>query len=395
MYLRDRIIKILKIKNVIFVIVGIFNIAVSSAIIISLISHYSDQLETVLEAKATPDSIRSIIIGIILLILSYISRRMIGDANFYSSYFEGDLDGYIKYSDLAEVTGKNKHIVKIQLYLFRMIYMKGYEQKNVNNSQQIVLKSKKCICECRSCGASIEKRIYFTGVCPYCGNSDLFAKVLTDNRFYSIENNVSSGLKKPSFYSSKNIDTKKILFMLYLILGLLIMTISAIACMDNIAHYNDKDYLTEVLLSGKSYSSFKLIKHEIMDTIIWFSAIFLAFIPVVFNRFRKIKFLRTADDCSVYFSRCNTPFVSIEKLPSAKKTANKKSIIKSVRGAIRRRYLVNCTFEMHDETLKVVLAKKIVRDKCPSCGAAIVGAVDENYKCKYCDSVIMNVICKV
>ena len=58
------------------------------------------------------------------------------------------------------------------------------------------------------------------------------------------------------------------------------------------------------------------------------------------------------------------------------------------------RYLRNCCLEMHDEHLKVALAKKIVKDQCPSCGASIVGAADENYVCKYCGNKIMDVVVK-
>ncbi|MDE5891651.1 MAG: hypothetical protein K2H45_01875, partial [Acetatifactor sp.] len=61
MYLREKRIKILKIKNVIFVILGIFFVAASVYVIASLISHYHDNLKTVLEAKATPDCIKNTI----------------------------------------------------------------------------------------------------------------------------------------------------------------------------------------------------------------------------------------------------------------------------------------------------------------------------------------------
>ena len=133
MYIRNKLIKFLKIKNVIFIIAGIFNVAVSVYTLISLYSTYRD-MEIVMEAKAAPSSVLSIKIGIILLIVAVISRHLIGDANFYSSYFEGDLNGYIKYSDLAEVTGKNKYIIMLQLCFFRMIYMKGYTLKFSDNS---------------------------------------------------------------------------------------------------------------------------------------------------------------------------------------------------------------------------------------------------------------------
>ena len=393
MYIRDKLIKFLKIKNVIFIIAGIFNVAVSVYTLISLFSTYRD-MEIVMEAKAAPGSIMSIKIGIILLIIAVISRHLIGDANFYSSYFEGDLDGYIKYSDLAEVTGKNKYIVMLQLCFFRLIYMKGYTLKFSDNAEQVVLKSKKCLCECKNCGAPIEKRIYFTGICSYCGSSDLFARVLTDNKFYSIQNNMSDGVKKPGFYTSKNLTARKVLFPIFLVLGLSVVCILTMMCLDYISKYNDKDYLTEVLLSGKSYSSFELIKREIMDMIIWDIVFIIAFIPLIFSIIKKMICVYTADDCSCYFSRCKTPFVDIEKLPIRKNKSSKKRKVKSVNSALRHRYLINCTFEKHNGMLKLALAKKVVKDQCPSCGAPIVGAVDEHYKCKYCDNIIMGVISK-
>jgi len=73
---------------------------------------------------------------------------------------------------------------------------------------------------------------------------------------------------------------------------------------------------------------------------------------------------------------------------------NNKHGIKSVKGAICRHYILNCSFEKHGDVLKVALVKKIVKDECPSCGASIVGAVGENYKCRYCGNIIMDVIRK-
>lgn len=395
MYLREKRIKILKVKNVILVGFGLFFIAVSVGVMVSLISFYHDDLETVLKARATPDCVKATILGVIFLLIAGISRRLIGEANIYSSYFEGDLSGYIKYSDLAEVTGKSTGMVKLQLHLFRRIYMKGYELEMVEQTEQVVLNSKKCMCECRHCGASIEKRIYFTGVCPYCGSSDLFAKVLSDSRFYSIRNEMSEGIKNPEFYSLKNIKVKKNLFKLYLCLGASALAIGVLICLENLAAYNNKEYLKEVLLSGKShYSSYELIKAEIMDSIIWGAVLALAFVPVIINRGKKIKYIFVADDCSQYFSQCKTPFVNAENLPVAKNESNRKTGLKLVRGALRQHYLSNCTFEKHDGVLKVALAKKIVKDECPSCGGPIVGAVDEQYQCRYCGIVIMGVVHK-
>lgn len=394
MYLKEKLIKYLKIKNIIFMIIGVFNVITSVAIITSLIAYYIDNLETALHARAMPSSITYLILGIILMIIVAISRKLIGDASFYSSYFEGNLDGYIKYSDLADVMGKSERKVKSQLNLFRKIYMKGYELKSIDGVEQVVLNSKKCTCQCNNCGALIEKKVYFTGICPYCRSSDLFAKVLTDNRFYSIENNMSDGLKKPEFYSAKNLKTRKKLFPIFLCIVLSVTLISVMAFLDNISNYNDKDYLREVLLSGESYSSYELIKKEIMESIIWDFVIAVVFTPIVYSICKKIKYVFVADDCSKYFSEIETPFINAEDLTVINKKSGKKRIIKSLRGAIRKRYLKNCTFEKHGGVLKIALAKKIVKDKCPSCGGGIVGAVDEHYKCEYCGNVIMDVILK-
>lgn len=394
MYLKEKLIIALKIKNWIFTFIGVFEIALSAANLISLAVYYIDDLETFLHAKSTPESITSLIIGTVLLVSAVISKYRIGDAGFYSSYFEGDLDGYVKYSDLAEVTGRSEAKVKRQLGSFRRFYMKGYELKTADNLEQVVLNSKKCLCECRSCGAEIEKRVYFTGVCPYCSSSDLFAKILTGNRFYSIGNNVSEGIKKPEFYKSKYLKMKKAFHLSSAILGALVILILSIISFENISHYNDREYLTELLLSGKSYSSFELIKKELITDIIWDSAFVLALIPVVLFAFRKISYIITAEKCSGFFARCKTPFIEAGDFPYLNGSHGRQEKMKSVRGAVRRRYLCNCTFEKHDNVLKIALAKKIVKDTCPSCGAPVTGAVDENYKCSYCGNMIMGVISK-
>ena len=53
---------------------------------------------------------------------------------------------------------------------------------------------------------------YFTGTCPYCKSSDLFAKILTDQRFYSISSDVEKGNQDASFYLSGGRKIKKVLY---------------------------------------------------------------------------------------------------------------------------------------------------------------------------------------
>lgn len=201
---------------------------------------------------------------------------------------------------------------------------------------------------------------------------------------------MSNGSFNPDYYTARNMRLKLALLIICLIVGLCASVISTIAVIDHISKYNDQDYLKEVLLSGKSYSSYKLIKGEIMDMIIFFGVIVAAFLPLVILSIIRLRSLFAALNCSAQFASINCPFVNVDDL--AIYTMSHKRRISVMRKTLRRRYLRNCTFEMHENTLKIALAKKIVKDQCPSCGAPIVGAVDENYKCSYCGNTIIGVI---
>lgn len=394
MYTRKKKIIILKIINVLLIVQGIGLISTSMAFMTNLVAVYHDNLETVLMARGTPGCIRDIIIGTIFLILAGYSRRQIGDSNFYSGYFEVDLDGYISFKELSQVMGKSEKAVKRQLSFLRITLMKGYKIKTIENEKQVVLDSKTAICECKNCAARIEKRMYFTGKCPYCGSSDLFAKVLTGNRFYSIESQLKKGENKPEFYETKHIMLKKTMMAIYWSLTLLWVVFCILVCLSCITDYNNEEYLVEILFSEEGPHSYELIRRELVEMIIWFSFFLIAIIPVSVNRFRNIKYLNTTYSCSRYFAHCKKAIVPIEWLPTVERKNEKIQGLASVRSSMRRRYLKNCTFEVHDGKLKMALAKKIVKDKCPSCDGAITGAVNENYRCQYCNNLIMDVVVK-
>ncbi len=395
MYIKEKKLKIIKIVGITCSVIGVFEVSSSIWVLVSLMSHYSDDLETFLYARATPQAVTSIIIGSVLLMVAYKLKEMVEDANFFSGYFEGDLDGYVAYRDLADVMGKREQYIKKQLQRLQKFCMKNFELQIKGGTEQVVLNSKKYTCECKNCGAPVEKKMYFTGTGAYCGSSDLYAKVLTDNRFYSISNKVTEGIKKPEFYADKNLQMKRVLFIILLSLGCMVMVIMAMYGIDCMSKYGDKEYQRELLLSGESYASFELIQKDLMDGILWGIVFTVALIPVVINRIKRLIYVQAADVCSSFFARCKTPFVKAEELPAVSegKAAGKEDM-KEVRGAIRRRYLRNCTLEKHDDVLMVALAKQIVKDKCPSCNGPIVGAVDENYRCKYCDNIIMDVVRK-
>ncbi len=158
MYLRNKAILIYKIKNVIFIVIGCLWVLVSTWNILSLISTYWNNLETVFYANSFWGSVIRFPIAVILLMIAGISKRWIGDAVFYSGYFEGNLDGYVSFTELEKTTGIPSWWIRVQLGFFSLLYMKNYKVQSVNNKATIVLNSKTTTCECRNCGAIFEKK---------------------------------------------------------------------------------------------------------------------------------------------------------------------------------------------------------------------------------------------
>ena len=95
MYLKKGTITFLKIKNILLAILAIANLIVGIAFEVFLVVRYWGDTYTIMHAKATPEFIFWIIVGPLMLIYVVWSSSNIGDANFYSGYFEGDLDGFV------------------------------------------------------------------------------------------------------------------------------------------------------------------------------------------------------------------------------------------------------------------------------------------------------------
>ncbi len=107
------------------------------------------------------------------------SNKMVDRAFLYARYFEGDLDGYIYISDMEKIVGYNSNEIYQQLNeLLRKRYMLNFFLRANNGKTQIVLLSKIAKCECKNCGAIIDKKVYFAGVCPYCKSSDIYAELI-------------------------------------------------------------------------------------------------------------------------------------------------------------------------------------------------------------------------
>ena len=390
MYLRQGVLRGLKVKNVLLIIGALFFIIFSLVAIIDLFITYHDNINTALNAKSFPGLLKFILISFCVILFAAFSRKLMGDARFYSSYFEGSLDGHITFTELAKVSGKPVFAVAIELFFFRYIYMKKYTLVTIDGTRQIELFSKKTLCECKHCGAPVEKSDYFAGTCNYCGSSDVFAKVLSGDRFYSVSNEVKKGVNRPDYYEHSNLQDKKTLFILFFLIGIGAAAITAFMLADSISKYNDMTYINKVILdSSNDIYSVAGVRSN-LNMLIVFSSIFLVVLFFLgIRRLIKIFCLFEAEKLAQFFATCDKPFVPASEIPLVKKKGNGR--MHRVRGALRSGYLANCTLEYHDE-LKVALAKKIVKDTCPSCAAPITGAVDENYTCQVCGNRILGVI---
>ena len=372
-------------------IAGVFFLLFGAYIMLDLLIYYRNDIETALNAKAMPGSIDAVLMAIVFLFVVLLSRKLIGDARFYSSYFEGSLYQHISIKDLAAVSGKPAFVVAIELFLFRFLYMKNYKFETIEGKKVIELYSKRTLCECKNCGAPIDKSIYFAGTCSYCGSSDVFAKILAGDRFYSISNEVQKGMNCPTYYEGKNLDVKKSLSAVFAVVGLGVAALMVFLIADSVSNYNNKEYLREKLFDTSNHLySYDAIRSELISLIIFAGVLLIILLVLAARRFYKLFFINEAETCAVYFSKCSSPFIPAEELPTIKAKGNKK--MRRVRGALKNAYLSHCTLEVHDEVMKVALAKKIVKDTCPNCASPIVGAVDENYTCQVCGSRIMSVL---
>ncbi|MER2080072.1 MAG: hypothetical protein ABS876_00960 [Ruminococcus sp.] len=392
MYLKEHFIRFLKIKNVLFLIIGIFLASMSVAIIIELIVYYFGDWYTILTARSMPESVFFIFFGAFLIVCSRISRRLINDAGFYSSYFETSLSGYISCHELSAVTGKSVSAVTARLHLLRPLYMKCFSFRSQNGYEYVELFSKTCVCECRQCGAPIEKRLYFTGVCPYCRGSDLFAKVISGNRFYSISGAPRQAQSSPAFYEGRALTGKKIGFTAGLCAVLILCLVFLLLLTDMISKYNNQEYLTKVLLSGKSYSSFDLIRAEMMNTIIFAAFSFVALGSAVPLLVARLASVIRSERYAKFFARFPFPYISMQQLST--EAGSPARALRNIIKSLRERHLRNCSPDQQTGELRISLAKQITKDTCPYCGAPIVGAISENHCCSYCRRLIMGVIRK-
>ena len=367
MYLKNSLISILKIKNVFLLILGIAFAAISVTVTTELIVYYHGDWFTITHARSTPESVIYFILGVLMIVYSRISRKLINDACFFSGYFEGDLNGYVDFTELAEITGRTPEQIRSRLRLLRPLYMKNFRiAKTINYRypEIIELYSKTVTCCCRSCGGWMEKRVYFMGVCPYCGSSDLTAQVVSGQHFYYINDNINRKPNDPHYYEAPSLNTKRIWYAVGIGVALFFFLILLIIFMTSVSNYNNEEYFREMI--GKGITSYELFQKDLMNLII-FSAFSLACSAIAFPfLLARVLSIEMAQSFARKFAQCPTPFLSFPKLyqntqgnSSYQSTSITPEIIyKRLVNTIKEGYLRGCTPEKHGGTLRIALANR-------------------------------------
>lgn len=385
MYLKSKWIALLKFKNILFLLAGLFFTIMSIGDIVSLIVYYWGQWDTIIYARSTPESASLFFIGCIMLICMKISSNSIKKSYFYSSYFESELYSDVGYDELSKVTGDTADKARRELHILRKLYMKRFSFVQNNDGEHVELYSKTVECRCKNCGAVIDKKVYFAGICPYCQTSDIFAAVITDNQVYSIKNDTSKDKYNISYYLQKGFWIKFIFRILALSLSITALLVFIFITIYYIGRYNDYEYLQELVLSGEGYASIELNQKNILNFILFDIFFGVLFIPVILVCGKKSSLMSKALNFSHTFVHANSPFLNFSVLQTKKPAV-------FLRKIIQNGYIKNCTIENHNGKMKIALAKKIVKDSCPSCGAPVTGAVNENYICEFCKNRIIKVI---
>ena len=404
MYLKNSLISFLKIKNIALLIIGVFIASVSVSSLISTVVYFGGNPFKIILNLGTFVSNVFLFLSVIMIAYSRISRKLINDACFFSEYFESDLNGYVDFEELAEVTGKTAAGVKKELKILRPLYMKNFrviQTKNYQYPETIELHSKTVTCSCQSCGGLMEKRIYFTSVCPYCKSSDLTAQVVSGDRFYYIANNSSRKPNIPSYYQTPSLETKRIAYAASFGISLGAWLIMLIVFMTCVSNYNNQEYFFDMF--GRNSFSFPEIQSGLMTVIIFNSFGMVSTGAALTITFLRMLSIESAQSYSRRFAECTKPFVTLPEIiqmtPSATgntqtSSVSTQNVYKQIVSSIKDGYLRGCSPDKHNGTLRIALAKQIVQDRCSSCGAPIVGAITENYSCRYCRRIITGVIQK-
>ena len=313
MYTRNVLIKILKVKNMILYILGII------VIMGTLYVNVSDMVYEIFSTENLLFTGILLLVGLVCVVLGVLSNCWIGDANMYSAYFEGDLDGRISMNDMARLMGMSVAVAKLKLRVFRHVYMKGFCFEKYGNNTYIVLGSRKIVCQCKECGGEMEKSEHFTNKCGYCGGLDISTKVLCGDGFYCIENDIGKGYGNPEFYQMPKLRRKWIWAMVIWGIGAIFVLISIMGFADNFSHY----------LKDRS-------NKDVLDTAVVFATICIGFSIPVINGIKRMEYVRVALISSEYFAKRKTPYVKLSSIPFIKSGINKSRRVQVLRRTVRK-----------------------------------------------------------
>ena len=247
---------------------------------------------------------------------------------FFSDYFEGDLNGYVDFAELAEVTGKTAGQIRSRVGLVRPLYMKNFriiKTVNYRYPEIIELYSKTVVCSCRSCGGMMEKRVYFEGRCPYCGSSDLTAQVISGQRLYFISDNVGRKPNNPVYYERSNLQAKRIGYAVGFGVELFFFLIFLIVFLTMVNNYNNEPYFREML--GRGITSYSLFRSGLLNAIILFAFALAAIVltaPLTISRMITIE---SAQRYAKDFARYRGPFLTFRELDRIQKSKDPDSSV--------------------------------------------------------------------
>lgn len=143
-----------------------------------------------------------------------------------------------------------------------------------------------------------------------------------------------------------------------------------------------------VIFGLSAIAKFLELGEEYNYVIIMFILTFISVLAIYFSVFSR-KTIGNIYFLSRYFEGSLDDKVKFSEI--AKVTNIKEKKIKSmVKRFLRKNIMKNYTIDEYNN--EIILFSKKYQCECKNCGASIVGAIDEVYKCSYCGRKIFNVI---
>ena len=339
------------------------------------------------------------LLGYLKLLISIWLKNMTKKARFINAFFENDLDGIIQADELSAAMGESNRRAGKELKTLKRMFMTGFDIKQSGRETYVELESKKVKCLCKNCGGEIEKKIYFTGICPYCGSLDIFAQVICNDKLYSIQH-VKEELtdsqnkliktddsNKEYFYITGDADESNKKKELYLMLAFGFCTFMILVCM-----------LLSILDVFRGEAE--------ISVPIGFVIICMPFIYNCSKHYNNYIYISSAKRFSKIAANALEPVVRpedifvenlknmINQYSSRERRYSKGKKLTAFREIQKRGYIRHCSLIYNESEFAIVLSREIKKDSCPMCGAPIGGALKDNASCKFCGYIIEDVLVK-